>query len=376
MMTDNELDKLLSDKLLGYQEAAPDVWGGISSGLDSRRRWRVVRRVSYAAVAAAACLLAGLFLFDSSSEVSSPSVEAPVRIAAVSEPVAVEPIAQQIRKFAGAGVVAKAEPVREPVTEPVTEPVAETVAVAASAEEVAEEPVSEQPAAQPSVSDISAVPDENFWYEDRRSSQAHTSQISILTNLSSVSSTGAEAASGPRFAGGSDGSAAVSIESVGEIHYNLPLSFGVQYKAHLGGDFYLSAGVNYTFLSSRFDALVNKESFQNVRSQQHYIGIPLTFSYNFVESGNWNFYANAGGAVEKGLRQKYFYGDKVISDSIDGFQFSAMAGLGVEYWITPFWGIYLDPSLAYYFKGSQPVSIRTQQPLQFRFELGFRFGLQ
>ena len=56
-------------------------------------------------------------------------------------------------------------------------------------------------------------------------------------------------------------------------------------------------------------------------------------------------------------------------------QLSANAGIGVEFMLGRYVGLYLDPSLRYYFKSGQPKSIRTAQPLMLGFELGLRFNL-
>ena len=90
-----------------------------------------------------------------------------------------------------------------------------------------------------------------------------------------------------------------------------------------------------------------------------------------------NFYAYAGGAVEKCLYDKY----TILSNSIvhkevaKGVQLSANIGVGVEFMLGEHLGLYLDPSLRYYFDCNQPKSIRTSQPLMLGFELGFRFNL-
>ena len=56
-------------------------------------------------------------------------------------------------------------------------------------------------------------------------------------------------------------------------------------------------------------------------------------------------------------------------------QFSAGAGLGVEFKITPVVGLYLDPSFRYFFATQkQPRSLRTVQPLRFDIEAGVRFS--
>jgi len=50
-------------------------------------------------------------------------------------------------------------------------------------------------------------------------------------------------------------------------------------------------------------------------------------------------------------------------------------GLGAEYWFVKHVGIAFKPSVAYYFDNNQPLSIRTQQPIQFNLELGLRFRM-
>ena len=57
-------------------------------------------------------------------------------------------------------------------------------------------------------------------------------------------------------------------------------------------------------------------------------------------------------------------------------QFSAGLGLGVEFKLTPWLGLYLDPAFRYYFRPDlQPRSLRTIQPLRFDVEAGLRFSL-
>ena len=58
-----------------------------------------------------------------------------------------------------------------------------------------------------------------------------------------------------------------------------------------------------------------------------------------------------------------------------GLQFSANAGIGAEFMIGKHMGLYIDPSLRYYFSNGQPKSIRTAQPLMLGFEMGLRFNI-
>jgi hypothetical protein len=63
------------------------------------------------------------------------------------------------------------------------------------------------------------------------------------------------------------------------------------------------------------------------------------------------------------------------SKGAPGLQLAAGLGLGIEFRLGEHLGLYVDPSLRYYFEGNQPRSIRTQQPLMMGLELGMRFGL-
>jgi hypothetical protein len=56
-------------------------------------------------------------------------------------------------------------------------------------------------------------------------------------------------------------------------------------------------------------------------------------------------------------------------------QLSADLGMGVEFMLGRHLGIYLDPSIRYFFDNNQPKSIRTAQPLMFGFEMGLRAKL-
>jgi len=374
MMTDKKLDKLLRDKFAGYEEAAPDVWGGIQSGLASRRRWRVVRRASYVAAAAAACL-AFVLLLSKDPEQATPEVTVPVQLAQQvesaqqpAETEAVAPMAEQIKKFskavAAVSVANETAPVAESELESELESEAEPVTEPAAKEQTAE-PRSENQSVQ-----ARQWSEADFEIETR-----HTSHISISTNLSpSLSKDGSSLPSGPMYAPGAGGKSADVIEVAGEARHYMPLNFGVQFRTQIAGKFYVGAGLNYTYLHSKYAALVNKVYYDEVRSSQHYIGIPVNFYYNFIDSGNWSLYANVGGTVEKCVGQKFSYADKTISSTVKGVQFSVLGGVGVEYRFVPYCGVYLDPSVVYYFDCDQPLSIRTQQPFMARLELGFRFN--
>ena len=64
-MSENKFDEQIRKALEGYGvEPSGDVWTGIEASLSRRARWRVIRRVAGYASAAAACLVAGLLVFN------------------------------------------------------------------------------------------------------------------------------------------------------------------------------------------------------------------------------------------------------------------------------------------------------------------------
>jgi hypothetical protein len=168
--------------------------------------------------------------------------------------------------------------------------------------------------------------------------------------------------------------------------YGLPVSFGAGVKIGLSPRWSLGVGANYSILTRQFygkytkvDASGNivKSSSSDIRNTQHYIGIPVNAYYDIVNKDRVNLYAYAGGTVEKCVADNY----SVLSTSIQhrekvkGLQLSANFGVGVEFMLGQHLGLYLDPSVRYYFDCNQPKSIRTVQPFMLGFELGLRARL-
>ena len=164
-----------------------------------------------------------------------------------------------------------------------------------------------------------------------------------------------------------------------------PVSAGIGVKVNFAPRWSIGVGVNYTLLTRRFygnytyvdNGNILKDISSDIRGSQHYIGIPVNFYYDIVNRDQINFYAYAGGTAEKCIADKYQVINTEIThtEKVKGMQLSADIGIGVEFLIGKHLGIYIDPSLRYYFDNNQPKSIRTAQPLMFGFEMGFRARL-
>ena len=171
-----------------------------------------------------------------------------------------------------------------------------------------------------------------------------------------------------------------------ESTYGLPVSAGAGVKIDLNDRWSLGVGANYTILTRKFFGTytrVNSEGSietsisSDIRNIQQYVGIPVNMFYTLVRNEYMNFYTYAGGTFEKCISDKYdiLNTEHIYTGSVSGVQTSANIGLGMEFMLGRHVGLYMDPSLRYYFNCRQPKSIRTAQPLMLGIEMGLRFNL-
>ena len=377
-MNQEQLDKI-REKLYDLQIAVDaDVWKGISASLRRKRGMKLL----YWASSAAAAVIAALIIFTGTG--SEPEIglmaEQQPQMQTMQYPVE-QPGQEMDTEDAGAvedaGTVGGAEPVKcsevmenanmaEAVNEVRAVEVAETVSG-----DIEKSPVQE---------DAMPMQQTKMWQllEMEEESSAGKYTFSINSGLMPGSSASvAGSAIRATSAGAGSISQSYMVEQISDTQYSLPLNLGVQVQIPLKHNMALGAGVNYTMLRSSYDCLINKKSY-NVKQTLHYIGIPVNIYGMVVEKNSFRFYVNAGATIEKGVRAVYHLKsyDETLrsSSSIDGLQFSVNAGMGVEYRISNLLGLYLEPNIVYYMDSDVPRSIRTDQPLQVKAELGFRFN--
>lgn len=173
------------------------------------------------------------------------------------------------------------------------------------------------------------------------------------------------------------------VEGTNSDSYSLPLSFGVGLRYRITDWLGIGIGVNYTLLGKKVSGVYYDENSGphsvDMRNSQHYIGIPLDVYFSMFRTHRWDVYASLGGSVEKCVLNSYsgmLEGENVShKPKVGGVQTSLKAGFGLEFSPVDFLGIYIDPSVRYYFNNNQPRSIRTAQPLAFGVEAGLRFKL-
>lgn len=403
-----ENDLLMREILEGGQEEVPaHVWDAVSKGLDKaavKPSGRIVtlwwRRAGIASAAVAAAVAAVLVLDRPQTEDIVPAAVDSDMIAVVEpEIVEVEDVVEEkaevalkadSRMMAYAPEAVHAEETVEIVTEP-----AEVKPVAfeeGSEAEPAEMSADETPDIQRDAVEVSKEVQEEkiyfptVWEDEVVDRQVKTSLVVSGITGASGSGTGARAGLNKAPSVLLSPSRTGISESRSKQSLGLPVSVGAGARFEFSSRWSLGVGLNYTLLTRTFNGTytkvnavggIEREVNSGIRNTQHFIGIPVNAYFNIVDSRNVNFYAYAGGAVEKCLADNYLVQSEHIvhKESAQGAQISTNIGLGAEFMLSDYVGLYLDPSLRYYFDCDQPKSIRTIQPLMLGLEVGFRFKL-
>ena len=393
---DNIGQDLLMRSILesGQEEVPARVWDGISEGLDMvDRRRRIAawwRRASMTAAVAAA-VVAGVFLHRNDEDMMITGGTGSDMIAVVKDTPASTPV-----------------PVPEPADAPTDKQEIE-MSVARKAEIIAEkqitayhavpapEPVVEHIAesgttdSEPSPYQKTAPTQEEYFPVDWDEEEPIVNKRRIALTFSGI--TGSNNPNDKAKAGAIRQPSLTKAptrtgiaESSERNTFGIPVSFGVGVKISLNDKWSIGTGIDYTLLSRKFYGTyikVNKNGeigqsvYSDIRNNQHYVGIPVNVFYNILDNSHLNFYAYAGGALEKCFSDSYQLLNTSIvhNEKVKGLQASVNAGLGVEFLAGRHLGFYVDPRIRYYFNNRQPKSIRTEQSLMAGVEMGLRIRL-
>ena len=389
-MFDDKNDIDFRSILEGAEEEVPArVWEGVSAGLDKAARGKVValwfRRGGICAAAAAAVAAVLLVLPKDNGADIVPGADSSDMIAVVENAPVIpadtaKAIVPEIMPY-----VAKADPVKVNPSQTIVPATAEQEPERAADEQV---PVQEQRSEKP---ENARTETSSEWKDEWNEEEVTARKRNVSFVLSGLTGTNAaqneagksifkrpEANPGPLTTG-------VRQTSTNST-YDIPLSFGAGIRVGVSPKWSIGAGVNYSMLSRKFSGtyrkvnetgVIENTTSSDIRNTQHYIGIPVNAYYDIVNSRNVNFYAYAGGTVEKCISDKYYVLNTSIvhKEKANGVQWSANAGIGVGFRLGKHLGLYIDPSLRYYFDCGQPHSIRSAQPLMLGFEAGLKVYL-
>ena len=160
-----------------------------------------------------------------------------------------------------------------------------------------------------------------------------------------------------------------------ESHHEQPLSFGLTFSFPVSSRLGLATGAVYTRQRSDF-TYISKTSQTKEKQTLHYVGVPLTVMGSLWSSQRFHTYAQAGAQADFNVSASTEVNGVSRSSDKDGVQFSALLGLGAQYDLLPFMGIYVEPSARYYFDNQSDVSTSFKEhPFKFNLQMGLRFLL-
>lgn len=388
-MNEKEFDIQVRNLLQSAEEpVSPQVWEGVEAGLDKRRRIVPVRFWGYASALAAAAAVALVVLLKPAAPVvepehSNPSIfmseasgetvpEVEEVLPMEETPVAVAP---SPRRNPHLLAQASKEPAQESTPEKIRETPRETVPEAVP--EAVPETVPE------TRKDDNALLNQLAFEEKTAAKAPQAVSLSAFGNLQTSQRSGIHSQYRRYGAPSRDAEVGIYNESP-EVSFALPFSVGLGLQFNITPRWAVGTGIRYTSLQRTFMGDYKGEGFYlpqtDIDNHQHWLGVPVNVYYSFVNTHRWNVHVFAGGAAEWLLDNDFLIHNSPsdIHYHLRGSspQWSAGVGLGVEFKITPFLGIYIDPSFRYFFATErQPRSLRTIQPLRFDVEAGLRFNI-
>ena len=387
----NEFDQMMKSILdEGREEVPASVWEGVSAGLDKAEKHKTVvlwwRRAAAGAAVAAAVAVGVIFNHTPQQELVPQAGDS--GMIAVAEPA--DEIVTEDTEIVIPDMIAEAEPVVKPVRNAVIKTADEAIEVVTDVAPADEIPADVAPADKAPADEKEVETEKVYFPEDwgEETPERKADVSLVLSGLASTNDAQSQNRMGPMKAPSVNPAPKKTgiTETSTKSTYGIPVSFGAGVKIDFNERWSLGVGANYTLLARKFygkytkvteDGGIENSISSDIRNKQHFVGIPVNAYYNIISKDRINLYAYAGGTVEKCVSDNY----NVLGTSIyhkekaEGVQLSADAGIGVEFMLGKHMGLYIDPSLRYYFDCGQPKSIRTVQPLMFGFEMGFRFRL-
>lgn len=163
--------------------------------------------------------------------------------------------------------------------------------------------------------------------------------------------------------------------------HQLPITIQLLLSHPLSQHLSIETGLSYTRLSSTINT-GSSQAYIQERQRIHYLGVPLRLGWQWYSKAHLSLYSSAGLMLELPIRSitdvNYISNGSTTYHSESTLnapnQLSTTLGIGLQYDFTPHLGIYLEPSLQYFFDdGSDIKTYRTEHPLSVTLPLGIRF---
>jgi RNA polymerase sigma factor (sigma-70 family) len=158
-----------------------------------------------------------------------------------------------------------------------------------------------------------------------------------------------------------------------ETHHLIPLTFGVHISKGIAPSWSVETGLQYTLLRSEYS---NKASHYTEKVQAHFLSIPVSLQYQFMQGEQMNIYASGGASLDIPVGASW---------NVEGWNDHAKlhypmavglnVGLGLEYKVSSAASLFVQPSLNYHIMDSSEYPILWQdKAVTFELPVGIRFN--
>ncbi|MBO4658462.1 MAG: hypothetical protein J5637_02445 [Prevotella sp.] len=159
-----------------------------------------------------------------------------------------------------------------------------------------------------------------------------------------------------------------------KTRHHRPISMGLGMQFGLAKRLSLSTGLVYSNLKSDYIYEMGGTTLE--RNQVlHYVGVPMNVIYTLWSKYGLSVYATAGAQADfcvKAILESEGVKKDIDKDRV---QFSTLVGLGMQYNFVPSVGLYVEPTLKYYFdNGSSVDNAFKDRPTNVGFQFGLRYN--
>ena len=165
-------------------------------------------------------------------------------------------------------------------------------------------------------------------------------------------------------------------------HHDKPITLGLAVNKNIGKHWSLETGLQYSYLKSYFT--LGTGNYRVDKEQKlHYIGIPITLSYQFMAYKRLSAYGSAGASIQIPLSGKT-YADYVIGGksgyttdwkTIPSIQWTVNTNIGIQYQFAPKLTLFVEPTLNWYIpNGSEVKNTWTERPFTLTVPFGIRLS--
>lgn len=143
--------------------------------------------------------------------------------------------------------------------------------------------------------------------------------------------------------------------------HRMPLTVGLSVRTPVSEKLYLTTGLEY----SRYTSVYSYSKAGDIKQFDHFVGIPLRLDWVFASSKMFDLYAGAG------LKAEWCW------TGSEGFSTSLLGAGGLQFNLTDWLGIYVEPRLSWKMTLNEPVleTYRSEHPLMFAVATGIRFTI-